>query len=145
MPPAAQLAVDLRGEWRTDATLPQFGATVKFPKGEPVLEADFPPFLSGDGRAPSPLIYCFYGALSCYASTYAMQAAMAGVRLPIESRPLQAMVAEPVKPVIHCVVMSNSVHGYGSQSDKGELDRGAGVGGCVSCSRSRAFPSARRQ
>ena len=80
-PSAAQLAVDLRGEWRVDAGLPQFGATVKFAKGETTLEADFPAFLSGDGRAPSPLIYCFYGALSCYASTYAMQAAMAGVAI----------------------------------------------------------------
>jgi uncharacterized OsmC-like protein len=80
-PTAAQLAVDLRGEWRTDPAQPQFGATVKFAKGETTLEADFPAFLSGDGRAPSPLVYCFYGALSCYASTYAMQAAMAGVAI----------------------------------------------------------------
>lgn len=74
-PTAAQLSVDLRGEWRTDPGSPQFGATVTYAKGETVIEADFPPFLSGEGRAPSPLLYCFYGALSCYASTYAMQAA----------------------------------------------------------------------
>lgn len=78
-PTAAQLKVDLAGEWRSDPARPQFGAVLKFPKGEVVLEADFPPFLSGEGRAPSPLIYCFYGALSCYVSTFAMQAAMAGV------------------------------------------------------------------
>jgi uncharacterized OsmC-like protein len=46
-----------------------------------VFEADFPAFLSGEGRAPSPLIYCFWGALSCYASTFAMQAAMAGIEI----------------------------------------------------------------
>lgn len=80
-PSAAQLKADLTGEWRTDETKAQFGGTVKFPKGETVFEADFPAFLSGDGRAPSPLIYCFWGALSCYASTYAMQAAMAGVAI----------------------------------------------------------------
>lgn len=78
---AAQLKVDLLGDWRTDESKPQFGGTVKFPKGETVFEADFPAFLSGEGRAPSPLVYCFWGALSCYASTYAMQAAMAGVAL----------------------------------------------------------------
>lgn len=78
-PSAAQLKVDLTGDWRTDEAQPQFGGTVKFPKGEVVFESDFPPFLSGEGRAPSPLIYCFWGALSCYASTFAMQAAMAGV------------------------------------------------------------------
>ena len=36
-------------------------------------------------------------------------AAMAGIRLPIESHPLQALVSEPIKPVLHTVVMSNSV------------------------------------
>ena len=80
-PAAAQLKVDLSGDWRVDETKPQFGGTVKFAKGETVFEADFPAFLSGDGRAPSPLIYCFWGALSCYASTFAMQAAMAGVEI----------------------------------------------------------------
>jgi uncharacterized OsmC-like protein len=78
-PSAAQLKVELAGDWRVDADKPQFGGTVKFAKGETLFEADFPPFLSGDGRAPSPLIYCFWGALSCYASTFAMQAAMAGI------------------------------------------------------------------
>jgi len=54
-------------------------------------------------------------------------AAMADVRLPIESHPLQALVSEPIKPVIDCVVMSGAVHVYVSQSDKGELVMGAGV------------------
>ncbi len=54
-------------------------------------------------------------------------AAMLGIRLPIESHPLQALVSEPVKPVIPCVVMSNAVHVYVSQSDKGELVIGAGI------------------
>jgi sarcosine oxidase, subunit beta len=56
-------------------------------------------------------------------------AGMAGVRLPIESHPLQALVSEPVKPVLDCVVMSNTVHVYVSQSDKGELVIGAGIDG----------------
>ncbi len=54
-------------------------------------------------------------------------AAMAGLRLPIESHPLQAFVSEPLKPVIDTVIMSNAVHGYISQSDKGELVIGAGI------------------
>jgi sarcosine oxidase, subunit beta len=53
--------------------------------------------------------------------------AMAGLRLPLESFPLQALVSEPVKPVMPCVVMSNTVHAYISQSDKGELVIGAGT------------------
>jgi sarcosine oxidase subunit beta len=54
-------------------------------------------------------------------------AAMAGLRLPLESFPLQALVSEPVKPVFPCVVMSNTIHAYISQSDKGELVIGAGT------------------
>ena len=53
--------------------------------------------------------------------------AMAGLRMPIESFPLQALVSEPIKPVMPCVVMSNSIHAYISQSDKGELVIGAGT------------------
>ncbi len=52
---------------------------------------------------------------------------LAGVRLPLESFPLQALVSEPIKPVFPCVVMSNSIHAYVSQSDKGELVIGAGT------------------
>jgi sarcosine oxidase subunit beta len=54
-------------------------------------------------------------------------AAMAGVRLPLQSHPLQALVSEPVMPVLDCVVMSGAVHVYVSQSDKGELVMGAGI------------------
>ena len=53
--------------------------------------------------------------------------AMAGVRMPLESFPLQALVSEPVKPAMPCVVMSNTVHAYISQSDKGEMVIGAGT------------------
>jgi sarcosine oxidase subunit beta len=52
---------------------------------------------------------------------------MAGVKLPLESYPLQALVSEPVKPAFPCVVMSNTIHAYISQSDKGELVIGAGT------------------
>jgi sarcosine oxidase subunit beta len=52
---------------------------------------------------------------------------MAGVQVPLESYPLQALVSEPVKPIFPCVVMSNTIHAYVSQSDKGELVIGAGT------------------
>ncbi len=48
-------------------------------------------------------------------------AAMAGLRLPIESHLLQAAVSEPLKPVLDTVVTSGAAHVYVSQSDKGEL------------------------
>ena len=53
----------------------------------------------------------------------------AGIKLPLQSRPLQALVSEPIKPIINTVVMSNAVHAYVSQSDKGELVIGAGTDG----------------
>lgn len=54
-------------------------------------------------------------------------AALAGLSLPLSSVPLQALVSEPVKPCFPTVVMSGAVHGYVSQSDKGELVIGAGA------------------
>ncbi len=60
--------------------------------------------------------------------------ARAGLRMPLESFPLQALVSEPVKPVFPCVVMSNTIHAYISQSDKGELVIGAGTDQYVSYS-----------
>jgi len=56
-----------------------------------------------------------------------VMAKMLDIRLPVESHPLQALVSEPIKPVLNCVVMSNAVHVYCSQSDKGELVIGAGI------------------
>ena len=66
-------------------------------------------------------------------------AAMAGLRLPIESHPLQALVSEPIKPILHSVVMSNAVHVYVSQSDKGELVVGAGIDGYNSYAQRGSF------
>ncbi|MGI8507313.1 MAG: sarcosine oxidase subunit beta family protein [Solirubrobacteraceae bacterium] len=66
--------------------------------------------------------------------------ASAGVRLPLESYPLQALVSEPVKPVFPCVVMSNTVHAYISQSDKGELVIGSGTDQYVSYSQRGGLP-----
>ena len=66
-------------------------------------------------------------------------AGMADVRLPLESHPLQALVSEPVKPVLDCVVMSNTVHVYVSQSDKGELVIGAGIDGYNSYAQRGSF------
>ena len=56
-------------------------------------------------------------------------ASMADIRLPIESHPLQALVSEPLKPIFPNVVMSNAIHAYISQSDKGDLVIGAGIDG----------------
>jgi sarcosine oxidase subunit beta len=52
---------------------------------------------------------------------------LAGLRLPITTMALQAMVTEPLKPVLDVVVMSGSIHAYVSQSDRGEIVIGGGA------------------
>ena len=70
------------------------------------------------------------GKVGCVvAGNSGVLARMAGFELPLESHPLQALVSEPIKPVLDTVVMSNHVHGYISQSDKGDLVIGAGIDG----------------
>ncbi|MBK5934096.1 sarcosine oxidase subunit beta [Rhodovulum imhoffii] len=75
------------------------------------------------------------GAITCkklaivVAGHSGVLARMAGFRLPVESVALQAMVSEPVKPCMNVVVMANTVHGYMSQSDKGEMVIGGGADG----------------
>jgi sarcosine oxidase, subunit beta len=75
------------------------------------------------------------GAIACrklclvVAGSSGVLAGLAGFRLPIESVALQALVSEPIKPLLDCVVMANTVHGYISQSDKGEMVIGGGADG----------------
>ena len=54
-------------------------------------------------------------------------AAMAGLRLPIESHVLQAFVSEGLKPIVPCVVTFGAGHFYISQSDKGGLVFGGSI------------------
>jgi sarcosine oxidase subunit beta len=56
-------------------------------------------------------------------------AALAGLRLPIESHVLQAFVSEAIKPFIDCVVTAGAGHFYMSQSDKGGLVFGGDIDG----------------
>jgi len=68
-------------------------------------------------------------------------ASMAGFRLPLESHPLQALVSEPLKPVFPTVVMSNAIHAYISQSDKGDLVIGAGIDAYTGYGQRGSFPT----
>src|SRR5688572_19020228 len=56
-------------------------------------------------------------------------AAMAGLRLPIESHVLQAFASEALKPLIDTVVTFGAGHFYISQSDKGGLVFGGDIDG----------------
>jgi sarcosine oxidase subunit beta len=63
----------------------------------------------------------------CAAGHSSVLAARAGLRLPIESIALQAMVTEPLKPVLDTVLGSLVIHAYISQSDRGEIVIGGGA------------------
>lgn len=54
-------------------------------------------------------------------------ARMADVKLPISTRPLQALVTEPLKPFLNTVIVSGSLHTYVSQTGRGELVMGTAV------------------
>jgi sarcosine oxidase, subunit beta len=51
----------------------------------------------------------------------------AGLELPIQSTCLQAMVTEPVKPLVNTVLMSAAIHVYVSQTSRGEIVIGGGA------------------
>ena len=52
---------------------------------------------------------------------------LAGIRLPLVTYPLQALVTEAYKPWLHHVVVSSNLHVYLSQTDRGELICGGGI------------------
>jgi sarcosine oxidase subunit beta len=63
--------------------------------------------------------------VNCTAGWASLVSALAGVRLPISTHPLQAAVTEPVKVFLRTVVVSGTLHVYVSQTDRGELVFGA--------------------
>lgn len=67
-------------------------------------------------------------------------AAMAGLRLPIESHVLQAFVSEGVKPLIDTVITFGAGHFYVSQSDKGGLVFGGDIDGYNSYAQRGSMP-----
>ncbi|MFQ5775270.1 MAG: FAD-dependent oxidoreductase [Kiloniellaceae bacterium] len=60
------------------------------------------------------------------AGSSSLVAKMAGLRLPIRTFPLQAMVTQPLKPFLDPLVSSAALHCYVSQSARGELVIGGG-------------------
>ncbi len=67
-------------------------------------------------------------------------AAMAGLRLPIESHVLQAFVSEGIKPLVHQVITFGAGHFYISQSDKGGLVFGGDIDGYNSYAQRGSLP-----
>jgi sarcosine oxidase subunit beta len=81
----------------------------------------------------------------CAAGHTSVLADMLGLRLPIQSHPLQALVSELLEPVHPTVVMSNAVHVYVSQAHKGELVMGAGIDAYTGYGQRGAFHIIERQ
>lgn len=67
-------------------------------------------------------------------------AAMAGLRLPIETHVLQAYVTEPLKPIVDTVISFGAAHFYISQSDKGGLVLGGDLDGYNSYAQRGGLP-----
>ncbi|MBA3308617.1 MAG: FAD-dependent oxidoreductase [Nocardioidaceae bacterium] len=65
--------------------------------------------------------------VNCTAGWATLVSDLAGVRLPVQTFPLQAAVTEPVKPFLSTVVVSGTLHVYVSQTARGELVFGASV------------------
>jgi sarcosine oxidase, subunit beta len=108
-------------------------ATRASERGVDIVEhAEVTGFLRGDGGAVTG-VETTRGAIR--ANKVALVAAghtsvltsMVGLRLPVQSHPLQALVSALYEPVLNCVVMSKAVHVYVSQADKGEFVMGAGI------------------
>ena len=89
--------------------------------------------VTSSGRISAPVV------VNCTAGWSSLICAMAGVKLPITTRPLQAAVTEPVQPVLDPVVVSGSLHVYVSQTARGELVFGASVDPFSSYSTSGSF------
>jgi sarcosine oxidase subunit beta len=65
--------------------------------------------------------------VSAVAGSTSLLAAMAGVRLPISTHPLQAFVTEPYRPLLRGLVSSMDLTIYVSQTARGEFLAGAEI------------------
>ncbi len=72
------------------------------------------------GRVQTPQVLNAAGGYSAEISSR-----MLGVRLPIEVLTIQAMVSQPLKPILNHVISSGAYHVYANQTLKGEVATGA--------------------
>jgi len=80
-PSLAKKSKRVEGRWNFTEGQPQFSATMSHKTGASKVEADFAPFMGGEGLAPDPIQYCLYGLAACYAGTFVGLAAAHGVTL----------------------------------------------------------------
>jgi sarcosine oxidase subunit beta len=72
------------------------------------------------------VIHCDRVAMSV-SNQCSVLAGLAGFTLPITTMTLQAMVSEPIEPILDPCVISGLIHAYVSQSDRGEIVIGGGA------------------
>lgn len=77
----SRFPLNVNGHWQVEEDKPQFAGTLKYPQGELALFADALPNFGGRGRAPAPMLYCFWAGIACYCSTFANVAALEGVEI----------------------------------------------------------------
>jgi len=80
-PQSAKKTIHIEGDWKTAGKGVQFRTKIKTQQGNYTIEADEPSFLGGSDLAPSPIHYCIYGGVACYAASFAKWAAMEGIKL----------------------------------------------------------------
>lgn len=80
-PQSAKKTIHIEGDWNTEDEGVQFKSEIKSPQGDYIIEADEPGFLGGNGLASSPIHYCVFGGVACYAASFAKWAAMEEVKL----------------------------------------------------------------
>jgi sarcosine oxidase subunit beta len=78
--------------------------------------------------------------INCTAGYCSTIARMVDLDLPITTHPLQALVTEPLKPFLHKIIVSATLHVYVSQTDRGELVIGAEVDPYASYSTQSTLP-----
>lgn len=80
-PEIARKSKKVVGEWNFTPGAPQFEAVLEFKQGSETVQADFAPFMGGNGLKPDPIQYCLFGMASCYAGTFMSLAAMEGIEI----------------------------------------------------------------
>ncbi len=67
--------------WNFDEGKPQIETKTQHPRGETILQADFAPFMGGEGLAPDPIQYCLFGLAACLSGTFMSIATIMGIKI----------------------------------------------------------------
>lgn len=80
-PSKAKKSKKIECSWNFDEGKPLVTSTIQHARGETLLQADFAPFMGGEGLAPDPIQYCLFGLAACFAGTFMSVATMMGIEI----------------------------------------------------------------